>query len=99
MPDWSIRIVPVNPSDPAGPAAFAPQDGGPGQPLEAWDGDTVWSVDTNKRVIYQLNPRSGEILNAVGCSGPEPHGMTIWQGQFWLCDAETRQVYTLPVPQ
>ena len=40
MPDWSIRIVPVSPADPAGPAAFAPQDVGPGQPLEAWDG--IW---------------------------------------------------------
>ncbi len=47
MPDWSIRIVPVNASDPAGPAAFSPQDGGPGQPLEAWDGDTVtWNNTT-----------------------------------------------------
>ena len=47
MPDWSIRIVPVNPSDPKGPAAFVPQDAGSGQPLEAWDGDTVtWNNTT-----------------------------------------------------
>jgi len=47
MPDWSIRIVPVNSSDPAGPAAFEPQDAGPGAPLEAWDGDTVtWNNTT-----------------------------------------------------
>jgi hypothetical protein len=37
-------------------------------------------------------------LNAVGCSGPEPHGMTIWQSNFWICDAETQDVGTFPVP-
>lgn len=47
MPDWSIRIVPVDPSHPTGPAQFAPQGERPGQPLEAWDGDTVtWNNTT-----------------------------------------------------
>lgn len=48
MPDWSIRIVPVNASDPAGPAAFEPQGEGPGWPLEAWIGDNVtWNNTTD----------------------------------------------------
>jgi hypothetical protein len=48
MPDKSIRIRPVNPSDPEGPAAFAPQDKDPGQPLQAWDGDLVtWNNTTD----------------------------------------------------
>jgi hypothetical protein len=47
MPDWSIKIIPVNPSQPNGAATFEPQDKGPGQPLEAWDGDTVtWNNTT-----------------------------------------------------
>jgi hypothetical protein len=55
-------------------------------------------VDTNRRVIYKLNPYTGHILEAIGCSGPEPHGMTIWQNEFWLCDAESRAVFTIPLP-
>ena len=48
MPDWSIRIVPVDPLHPAGPASFAPQGKAPGQSLEAWDGDTVtWNNTTD----------------------------------------------------
>ena len=62
----------------------------------AWDpyDASIWSIDSNKRVIYKLNPYTGQILNAVGCSGPEPHGMTIWESNFWICDAESREVYT-----
>jgi sugar lactone lactonase YvrE len=67
----------------------------------AWDpfDASLWSVDTNRRVIYKLNPFTGQILNAVGFTGPEPHGMTIWQNQFWVCHAETRAVSTFAVPR
>lgn len=67
----------------------------------AWDpyDDSLWIVDTNKRVIFKLDPVTGEIRDAVGCAGPEPHGMTVWQGQFWLCDAATREVSTFDVPK
>jgi streptogramin lyase len=67
----------------------------------AWDpyDASLWSVDTNKRVAYKLNPYTGQILNAVGCTGPEPHGMTIWGGSFWICDAESQEVCTFPVPR
>lgn len=67
----------------------------------AWDpyDSNLWCVDTNKRVIYKLNPYTGEILDAVGCTGPEPNGMTIWQGQFWICDAGTREVCVFDVPK
>jgi hypothetical protein len=70
MPDWSIKIVPVNSSDPAGSAQFVPQNAPVGQPLQTWDGDTVtwnnttgdhhwpWPTDAN----YQpLNVSSGQI--------------------------------------
>ena len=67
----------------------------------AWDpyDASLWCVDTNKRVIFKLNPYSGEILDALGCAGPEPHGMTIRGGQFWLCDAATREVSVFDVPK
>jgi len=55
----------------------------------------LWSSDTNKRVIFRLDPDSGAILDALGVSGLEPHGMTIHNGTFWLCDATTRDVFVL----
>lgn len=66
----------------------------------AWDDDgSLWSVDTNKRVIFKLDPATGAIRDAIGVAGPEPHGMTIHEGQFWLCDAATRAVFTIPLPR
>ncbi len=65
----------------------------------AWDPDgSLWTSDTNKRVLLKLDPTTGAILDAVGVAGPEPHGMTIWQGQFWLCDAGTREVFVIDLP-
>lgn len=55
----------------------------------------LWSSDTNKRVIFRLNPDDGEILDAIGVSGLEVHGMTIHDGNFWICDATTRDVFVL----
>jgi streptogramin lyase len=55
----------------------------------------LWSSDTNKRVIFRINPDTGAILDALGVSGLEPHGMTIHDGTFWLCDATTRDVFVL----
>lgn len=55
----------------------------------------LWSSDTNKRVVFRLDPDTGEILDALGISGPEPHGMTIWNDTFWFCDAQSRDVFVL----
>ncbi|MCC9078509.1 hypothetical protein FKZ61_020625 [Litorilinea aerophila] len=66
----------------------------------AWEGDHLWCVETNHRAIYRLDPRTGAHLARVEIPEPypEPHGMTLWDGRFWYCDAHTRQVCTLPVP-
>ncbi|HVB96866.1 MAG TPA: hypothetical protein VNG11_03985 [Chloroflexota bacterium] len=55
----------------------------------------LWSSDTNKRVVFRLNPDTGEILDAIGVDGLEPHGMTIHNGTFWFCDAGTRDIFVL----
>jgi hypothetical protein len=48
MPDYSIRIVPVNPSNPKGSARFVPQNGVAGGTQEVWDGDTLtWNNTTD----------------------------------------------------
>jgi streptogramin lyase len=65
-----------------------------------WQGDNLWCVETNDRAIYLFDPKTGETLNKVDIPepNPEPHGMTIWEGHFWYCDAHTRAVCRLPLP-
>ena len=48
-------------------------------------------------------------LEAGPAEGPEPHGMTYWKGQpngststrgqLWYCDANTRAVCTVDIPE
>jgi hypothetical protein len=48
MPEWSIKIVPVDPKNPTGSAQFVPQNASTGQPLATWDGDLVtWNNTTD----------------------------------------------------
>jgi hypothetical protein len=48
VPDWSIKIVPVDSTKPAGSAQFVPQNAPVGQPQATWDGDTVsWNNTTD----------------------------------------------------
>ena len=55
----------------------------------------LWCVDTNRRAVFRLDPETGGILDAFGVAGPEAHGMTIHDGTFWMCDAETGEVFVL----
>ncbi len=63
----------------------------------AWDGDDLLCVETNLRAIYRLNPRTGEQLAKIEIPepNPEPHGITLWNGFIWYCDAHTRAVCRL----
>ena len=65
----------------------------------AWDGDDLWCVETNHRAIYCLNPQNGAIIKKVEIPEPhpEPHGMTLWEGYFWYCDAGSRAVCRMPL--
>jgi len=67
----------------------------------AWQGDDLWCVETNHRAIFRLNTKDGSILQRVEIPEPypEPHGMSLWEGTFWYCDAhDTQDVCRLPVP-
>jgi streptogramin lyase len=66
----------------------------------AWQGDDLWCVETNHRAIYRLNSQTGDIMAKldIPVSYPEPHGMTLWEGYFWYCDAHSRAVCRLPLP-
>ena len=58
----------------------------------------LWCVETNHRAIYLLEPTTGSVVDEVKVDGPEPHGLTIWRGQFWLCDAGSREVFVIDLP-
>jgi len=65
----------------------------------AWDGDDLLCVETNHRAVYRLNPQTGETLEKIEIPEPhpEPHGMTLWDGYIWYCDAHTSAVCRLPL--
>jgi hypothetical protein len=65
-----------------------------------WNGEELWCVETNHRAFYCYDYTNGNIRFKLQLpeGAPEPHGMTIWQGHFWYCDAETQVVCRLPVP-
>jgi len=77
-----------------------------------WDGNLLWVAETGKRTItaYTLEGQAVRILEleAGPKEGPDPHGMTYWKGepnqststhgQLWYCDADTRAVCTIDIP-
>jgi len=81
---------PANPS----PARSLP---GPSGKLAPRPG--MWCVETNHKAIYLLDVTTGKALDEVKVEAPIPHGMTIYKGQFWLCDAATREVFVVDVPR
>ena len=65
----------------------------------AWDGELLWIAETTDRTItgYTLDGDARRVLAMTPgpAEGPNPHGLTIRDGVFWYCDAETRLVGTL----
>ena len=67
----------------------------------AWDGTLLWVAETSKRTItgYTLDGVAQRVLEMSPGpeEGPDPHGMTLYQGELWYCDAATRAVCTIPL--
>ena len=59
-----------------------------------WLQEDLWCVDTNLREIHSYDLDSGDVKQTIELSesDPEPHGMTVWEGEFWYCDATTSAV-------
>ena len=55
----------------------------------AWDGEGVWMSHTGLRLIVKYHPETGEELDRIQYDddAPAPHGLTIWEGELWSCDA------------
>lgn len=66
----------------------------------AWHGDDLWCVETNQRAIYLMDSTTGDVRLKVALpdDAPEPHGMTVWEGHFYYCDANTSRVCRVAVP-
>ena len=53
----------------------------------------LWSADTSAGTVRLLDPAEGRIYDVFRVEAPdEVHGMTIHQGTFWYCHAETRDI-------
>ena len=53
----------------------------------------LWSADTSAGTGSLLDPAEGRIYDVFRVEAPdEVHGMTIHQGTFWYCHAETRDI-------
>jgi streptogramin lyase len=59
----------------------------------AWENGKLWCVETNHRAVFLLDPETGDHLDRIDVEGPEPHGFTMWQGEFWIGDANTGDIY------
>ncbi|MBM4437403.1 MAG: hypothetical protein FJ029_09245 [Actinobacteria bacterium] len=61
----------------------------------AWEGDRLWCAHTNQRLIVALDPRQGEVLERIEIPQNlfEPHGLTIWAGVLWSCDAVSGAIF------
>lgn len=88
--------------DPANNCALIKSFAAPGNRPHGlgWHGDQLWCVETNHRAFYCYDHEQGTIRFKLQLpqDAPEPHGMTIWDGYFWYCDADTHLVCRLPVP-
>src|SRR5919198_273142 len=63
-----------------------------------WRDGRLWFNVPIARSVFVMDPASGSIERSIPLQGDRAHGIAIWQGQFWLCDAESRDVYTVPLP-
>jgi sugar lactone lactonase YvrE len=55
----------------------------------AWDPPGIWCMFSNDRVIQKLDARDGRVLEVIRLSAadPDPHGMCMYQGKLYYCDA------------
>ena len=102
----STSIYVVNPEDGKTKRSFA----APGVRPHgiAWDPDgSLWCAESIYRSFFKMDPETGRVLRQVMLpfTSPEvdglvvvPHGLTIWERQFWFCVAETGEVYRAPIP-
>ena len=55
----------------------------------AWDNGILWCVGSSEREIYKMDPKDGKLLAKIKLTmdDPEPHGLDLFNGAMWYCDA------------
>lgn len=55
----------------------------------AWDPPAIWCMFSNDRVILKLHAQDGHVLEKIALSkdDPDPHGMCLYKGHLYYCDA------------
>jgi len=63
----------------------------------AWDNGILWCVNSDDRAIYRLDPADGRIRAKIQLTmqDPEPHGLDIYKGVLWYCDASSSWICRL----
>jgi streptogramin lyase len=63
----------------------------------AWDNGTLWCVGSTEREIYKMDPSDGKLLAKIKLTkdDPEPHGLDLYKGVMWYCDAASSWVCKL----
>ncbi len=63
----------------------------------AWDNGFLWCVGSTEREIYKMDPKDGRLLAKIKLTNndPEPHGLDLYQGVMWYCDAASGWVCAL----
>ena len=59
-----------------------------------WEAGGLWAAHTADRVIVKYNVNTGWQMDKIDVpeAHPAPHGLTLWQGVLWYCDADTGAV-------
>ena len=73
-----------------------------------WDPDgSLWCTESIYRSFFKMDRKSGRISRQVMLPALEPevdgivqvpHGMTVWNREFWFSVAETGEVYRMSIP-
>jgi sugar lactone lactonase YvrE len=102
----AVRIFVVNPEDGAVRRSL-PAPGIRPHGI-GWDPDgSLWCAESIYRSFFKMDPATGRILSQVTLPAEEPqvdgvvqvpHGMTVWNREFWFSVAETGEVYRVPLP-
>lgn len=55
----------------------------------AWDPPGIWCMHSTDRVIHKLDAGDGHIIEQITLSksDPDPHGMCMYRGHLYYCDA------------
>lgn len=55
----------------------------------AWDKGAIWCMFSNDRQIHKMDARDGTVLEIIQLAetDPDPHGMCLYQGHLYYCDA------------